>query len=265
MRAFDHLLLTRFNVHAEKWAEISPSDSWLHHRLDIFSRYCVPSIAQQSARGFDWILLIDSGSPPWFVEQLGMISNRAGVTVHIERIEGYIGEANLAAAVTPHITSEWVITTRIDNDDIVATDFIATIQDAFEARQHVIIDLPDGAVFRAGAFYLRRYSMNPFSSYIERSPGAVTVLRDNHLKLGRHGDVRSIRTTHPVWVTHVHGENVFNRVRGWRVDPTPYRRWFPTLDLPHANSASVFGSRMAFAVVEAARRGKRVIRRLLSE
>src|SRR5208282_1904259 len=57
--SFSHVLLTRFNVRLSS-PETPPSDDWIAHRLDLFQRYCVPSVASQTVQDFRWIVLIDS-------------------------------------------------------------------------------------------------------------------------------------------------------------------------------------------------------------
>jgi hypothetical protein len=69
---FSHVLITRFNIRVPcgerptaEWKP--PSKEWMLHRLDLFERYCLPSVASQSVQNFHWILLVDPNTPAEFM------------------------------------------------------------------------------------------------------------------------------------------------------------------------------------------------------
>ena len=50
---FTHYLITRFNVPVKNWDRDKAGkpvldDAWMHNRLDLFRRYCVPGVANQT-------------------------------------------------------------------------------------------------------------------------------------------------------------------------------------------------------------------------
>src|SRR4051812_38875530 len=59
-----HLLLTRLAVRLTDGASI-PTDDWLRARLDLFAKYCAPSVNAQTEKGFRWLLLLDENIPLW--------------------------------------------------------------------------------------------------------------------------------------------------------------------------------------------------------
>src|ERR1700676_2294534 len=66
-----HLLLTRFNT-AVNFAPFAKrlETSWLIARLELFERYCLPSVAGQRGAEFRWLIFFDAASPGWFKEKI---------------------------------------------------------------------------------------------------------------------------------------------------------------------------------------------------
>jgi hypothetical protein len=65
----DHALLTRFNLPSKgNESLIRAQENWLRNRVALFERYCLPSVAAQSCRGFVWIIYFDPLSPQWLHE-----------------------------------------------------------------------------------------------------------------------------------------------------------------------------------------------------
>ena len=83
---FTHYLITRFNI-VEKtrvWDKneqpILDAD-WLHHRLDLFTRFCVPTVAGQSEKSFKWLIYLDTASGS---ELIKTISNLISPLTNVE-------------------------------------------------------------------------------------------------------------------------------------------------------------------------------------
>ena len=55
MENFSHFLITRFNLNR--------TARWLEHRFEVFERYCLPSVAAQTATDFRWLCLFDAATP----------------------------------------------------------------------------------------------------------------------------------------------------------------------------------------------------------
>lgn len=71
---FEHYILTRFNlpifqpkVGGQKTT--SCDESYLSYRFDLFERYCMPSIVQQSCQNFKWLVLFDARTPEIFKQR----------------------------------------------------------------------------------------------------------------------------------------------------------------------------------------------------
>ena len=61
---FTHAIMTRFNVARPKRSDpIRLDPEWLAGRFDLFEKYCLPSVAAQTARDFHWLVYFDAATP----------------------------------------------------------------------------------------------------------------------------------------------------------------------------------------------------------
>ena len=64
----DHVLLTRFNLpSAGAESIVRAKDGWLRARIELFRRFCLPSVLRQTRQDFKWIIYLDPQSPDWLV------------------------------------------------------------------------------------------------------------------------------------------------------------------------------------------------------
>lgn len=260
VRQFDHLVLTRFNVKLANMAGSAADESWLRERVRRFADDCVPSLAAQTVRDFVWVLLIDVDSPDWLESDLVSVVEAAGLRVSVKGVAGILDGAKLREAISDHLTSEYVLTTRIDNDDIVAAGFIEAIQGAFTPIDDLVIDPPRGAQLDNGKLYLRNYRLGPFISYVEQvDRGVATVLRDAHPAMGEHGVVTTLGSVDPLWLQVIHGGNFANRVEGWRGDPVAMEGAFPTVAFAPVSRMEIVMDRAWRAILVSAVFPKRLL------
>lgn len=71
---FEHYILTRFNLpifqpKLDGHKTTSCDMGYLSYRFDLFERYCMPSIVQQSCQNFKWLVLFDVNTPGPFKER----------------------------------------------------------------------------------------------------------------------------------------------------------------------------------------------------
>jgi hypothetical protein len=78
--------------------------------------------------------------------------------------------ANVSEGVLSHRKeeTEYLITTKIDNDDALHKDFIKTIQENFNKQKFEFISFPYGYVFHIDKIYLLKYLENPFVTLVEK-------------------------------------------------------------------------------------------------
>jgi hypothetical protein len=210
---FDHFVLTRFNVKMPIYAH--GDEAWLAERIELFERYCLPSFKAQTNKDFTWLLFADQDSPDWFRQRLETCVAGLAEVVYVD---GFFTGETAAAAVHERARRSSVITTRVDNDDAIADDFIAVVQSQFRGQQLQLINLVNGAQYSRRHVYLRPYTRNPFISLVEQVghdlPRTVFVRR--HFELDTVAPVANIRTSHPMWLQVVHGDNVLTELVGLR-------------------------------------------------
>jgi hypothetical protein len=172
------------------------------------------------------LVLCDGSSPDWLRRELcGQLPDYAEVV--------WLAEPFSVDVIARQVDSRrqgagHLITTRMDNDDCVARDFMSAIQEQFVEQDREFINFTRGGQVRDGCVYQRLDPSNAFISLIEAvDPGQVpmTVFVAWHDRLRQYGPVRQIKT-HPMWLQVVHYANLANRVHGIRVQPDSVMQHF---------------------------------------
>lgn len=218
-----HFLITRFNVKVEGWETSRDgakvlTPEWLEERFQLFENYCLPSVKNQSNQNFDWCIFFDKNTPQNFKEKITKLAQS-----YTNIIPFFIKDMSfLIPNVKDYILSQvnindFVITGRLDNDDLIHQDFIQTVQDKFVEQNDLVIDLRRGyQVFLNENFQEIRdfnFNFNPFVSYIEQAkPTMKTVLHKNHRDF-KYAKLQTIVKDKPLWIELVHGSNKYNSVR----------------------------------------------------
>jgi hypothetical protein len=226
---FTHLLLTRFNTAIDYFTtsvEYTPSPKrleadWLMERLDLFERYCLPSVKAQVGTAFTWLVFFDAASPAWLRERVA----EYGSVLQPIYVSGPATDeaiANLVKA-TGYVSAKYLITTRLDNDDALASDHVASIQKAFRHQSREFLAFPLGLQLYRGSLYYVYWRSNPFLSLIERvgeGSELTTVYCVRHDKVAKLENVRYVSRP-PQWLQVLHTSNLGNRLRGWpKLDAT---------------------------------------------
>jgi hypothetical protein len=216
--AFDHVLLTRFSAVLVPGAAPA-GEEWLRYRLGFFYDATYASVVSQTVDDFTWLVLFDDRCGDEFREDVESIAEGVFTPIwsHEQfRRDSFAGPV-AALAEAPHL-----ITTRIDSDDAMAVDFMATVQAQFAQQDRLFVSLTRGVqIDRSGAVYLSDQLSNPFLSLVERrEPGRLpdTVYVAKHARARAHGPIREVRA--PVmWAQVVHDLNLSNIVNGPRLHP----------------------------------------------
>jgi hypothetical protein len=218
---FDHFLLTRFNTRLGERA----SEEWLRHRIVYFEKVCRHSVINQTNKNFRWLIYFDAERDEWFQKEVDRLS--VGVFEPIW-VDGPLTAEKAAAAVQKRSAAPWVITTRVDNDDALARDFIEAVQAQFSREDHQFINFQAGLQMSDdGAVYRRSDPSSPFISLIERRTEKPLngVYMGRHDKIAAFGPIRQI-VAPPMWLQMVHGLNIGNALRGIRAAPDAVNDYF---------------------------------------
>ncbi len=224
MKVFKHYLITRFNLknkvwHYDKNNQSILDDAWLRSRILLFETYCFPSIEAQSNKDFEWLVYFDKSSPDFLLEKIADWCNRCAnfspqYSVDYETFKSI----DLPDYITHHTEEkcDFIITTRLDNDDALRNTAIEKIQKAFIPQSNVIIDCVNGYCYDRESYIYTKYTMisNPFISYIESTHATMySVYREEHPKWI--GKAMFITIKEPrMWFQVIHNENMINTQHG---------------------------------------------------
>ncbi len=142
------------------------------------------------------------------------VSSHANMYLLFSR--GYDGHQALlldTVAKLRSVSTTHLVTTRLDNDDLLHKDFIQTIQKHFDSQSKTVIDFPYGyqlVLKDAETPYVRkkREILNPFTTLIEDIQDAETILRYMHFQWSRHANILTLRKR--IWMQTIHEDNVEN-------------------------------------------------------
>jgi hypothetical protein len=226
--AVAHVILTRFNLATPgRESRIRNQPGWLEDRFELFERYCLPSVAAQTRHEFTWLIFFDAETPDAFKRR---IAGCQKTYPFVPVFTGLFQSAGWGRAVREHVEARpgWVLTTRLDNDDAIAVDFCERL--AAAARHHpgpCALNFTNGFVLSRGRVYAHRHPTNAFASYMEPLNDAVrTVCTIPHMELADVVPVHQIGGP-GAWLQVVHGRNVSNKVRGYRVSGEELEARFP--------------------------------------
>ncbi len=233
----DHVLLTRFNLPSRGYESlVRAKHGWLRERLELFEAYCLPSVRSQSCRPSCWIIYFDPDSPAWLMDRVRVLS-ADGLFIPVLRAE--VSSTQLIEDIETALgrRGEFLLTTNLDNDDGLATDFIERLRSVAPTSGARAIYLVNGLIRTHDSTYVRTDEDNAFCSVLSPWADPRTCWADWHNRLRRampvvhlHGD--------PAWLQVVHESNVSNRVHGRRVPPANYASHFPGL-LTELNNPTV--------------------------
>ncbi|KPK56386.1 MAG: hypothetical protein AMS22_01395 [Thiotrichales bacterium SG8_50] len=129
-------------------------------------------------------------------------------------------QASLTQLVASFDFPMTLYTTRLDTDDLLASDYFARIGGVsiglHEANERVVLSFPGGANYsvREDSFYYSSYPENPFLTMVERLHSAKElrgVYWKMHTELAVHvPHVRYLRSYHPMWASVIHDHNTSN-------------------------------------------------------
>ena len=222
----NHFLITRFNVKIKNWIDAKNgekvlTDEWLKERFFLFESYCLPSIKNQSNLSFKWFVFFDIDTPKIYKNRIEEIANHFPIFIPVYIQDITYLNSSLKKCIKNNIidSKKYIITTRLDNDDLIHRDFIETIQKNYVERDGVVIDLRKGYQVALGKknqndqIRVFDFPFNPFVSYIEKyKENLKTVMYQQHRFFKRNKD-QLIINEKPLWIELVHESNKYNTIR----------------------------------------------------
>lgn len=147
-KEFTHFISTRFNVPTEVWNKTRAgqkplSDEWMEDRFGIFMKYCLPSFENQKNRDFVWLVYFDVDTAPKYRTIINTIAERCDFFQPVfvrnfpEMHASFVGKVRSA-------TTPFVITSDIDNDDMLHQNYVTHVKQLFQPVHDTVIDLKFG-------------------------------------------------------------------------------------------------------------------------
>lgn len=218
---FKHVMITRyFTRHSSNpsdfEARLGDVSAWLEDRLLLFKKYCLPSVIAQSVQNFTWLLYFDETTPKDHLQKVReLLAPYPNFKIHLSRL---LSTEDHAADVRAEMDSEtqWVLTSRLDNDDGLHREFIKNLQAQLQFEKREFLNFPSGIIYYRDHTYLFRHRSNAFVSYFEPAHDVSTVICSKHLFVERVAPLRQL-VSPPAFLQVVHGRNRSNKPRGTRV------------------------------------------------
>jgi len=228
---FKHFVITPFYVRRHFKGQSEPAiapPSWLDNRIDLFERYCLPSVIGQSSSNFVWWLYFDEATPPEYIARIERsIAGHPHIAIKRCKLwETTTLHADINAVIEP--SSEWVLTTRFDNDDGLHRDFIATLHRQAAPRRE-LLNFPHGVLLFGGKSYFYTHPSNAFLSFMEPAADFQTIWNVAHESAGLIAPIRQM-PPEPGFLQVVHGGNVSNKPRGRRIARAAAFRGFEAIN-----------------------------------
>lgn len=218
---FRHYIITRFNLRAKEWQFTKNStkvldENWLENRFELFEKYCLPSLLSQTNKNFEWVIYFDTETPAFYKDKIEVYRQKLPnlVPVFVENMELFL------PSIQAHIKNnnqEYVITTRLDNDDCVSKYFVDEIQKNFNKQTYEALDFVDGYSLQISPDFKlgkKRHLYNPFISLVEKKQNPTSVWSRSHTSWKRETRIKRILNNR-IWMVIIHQENKVNEFDGY--------------------------------------------------
>ena len=186
MSKFEHFLITRFNLQKfhrsfnpdnEKWI------AWIKRRFTIFQNYCLPSVANQTNKNFRWLIYFDTMTPPEIDNYINELRQYDFIEIcYANGSEDFFIKYLSDIQEKIKKETEWIITSRLDNDDCLHSSVIDRIQNEFIPSDKYMISFALGYVYDTEIQKLSQYYYlkSPFISLIEKKDSLLGIYHKNH-------------------------------------------------------------------------------------
>ena len=217
-----HFILTRFNVllwNKAKDGRKVRTTRWLEHRFQLFEKYCLPSVKNQTLQKFEWIVLFDSMTPDSFKERIEGYQKECPQlrSVFVEPENGWRFAEIFRSEIVKRLKSKRVLTTYLDNDDALNVSFVEDLQRrALTVSYGTFINYDDGYQYYADDKFMMRvhYPTNHFVSVVEKGESATLK---GVFGFGSHATIEKIMGVKiecvknlRMWCEVVHEKNMMN-------------------------------------------------------
>lgn len=219
---FKHYLITRFNVKIGNWNSINEkrgisNDVWMTNRISLFKNYCLPSVINQISKNFTWLICLDINTNEVHKKEIEKITKQYKF-INLVYVEVFNNE-ELCESIKKNTPKdvEYIVTTRLDNDDSLHENFIFSIQKKIELRHGIVISCIKGFCLKINGKHLLtkfNYVNNPFLTLVEEKNALTSVLSMDHTKIIENKNELKIIKNQRLWLQIIHEHNLLNKIAG---------------------------------------------------
>lgn len=216
-----HIINTFFNLDYTKISPTVPpnqykNEEWLKNRIYLFEKFCLPSMISQTDKNFIWICHVHEDSPEFIKNKFEEYQKQC------PQLKIIFGSSfgKYQKALNNFIRNEaprkkYLVTTRFDSDDMMASDYIENIHRHLYKGASYFIDFVYGYIYDAQNDVLchTKFRRNPFCSRVEKMSDPKTIYVIPHTKINQAGYVCQIKAK-PMWAQIIHGSNILNKLDG---------------------------------------------------
>lgn len=210
MTFFTHYVLTQFNLVKAGLADyalrqrgtVVQTPQWLDQRFDLFERYCLPSVERQTTADFRWLVLFNSETPAPYRARIEAYHQRCPQLTPLFLAPGTDEREYTSRYIRRDCDTPLVVTTWLDNDDMIHRSYLQTIQQHVEPTMtNTFLYYRQGYQYTVGKRMLNRFvdDMNHFLSRVESRDTCRTVWVDNmrHDLAGNYGETKLLPPPSP--------------------------------------------------------------------
>lgn len=223
MKHFIHIITTRFNVPTENWDEtrsgyIPLTEEWHEHRFEIFQKFTLPSFRNQNNQNFVWLIFFDVNTDSKYKKIIHNIHKEYPKFTPVfidnfDQMQPWI----IDFIKTKKEKFQFVITSDIDNDDLLHKNFTETVQQLCKPIHDLVIDVRTGLQLvidgkKADAYFVNM-AASPFVSLVEEINRVGTVIKEPYHSRYRQYPNYTYFDKHPLFIQFVHHYNMVNNVR----------------------------------------------------
>ena len=206
-------MLCRYNhrLYADNPYNIADPEAWMDPRRPLFQRL-LRSLAAQTNKDFRLLLTVDPLTPMSLRRDVETTLDESGVPAQI------LDQAPMDWLKGRKPEADYLVTSRIDNDDEYLPGFVQAIQREFSPGTEVL-DV-HGVQCDGNEYYTaeRAEPNSPFLSLVEPWHNVKTAQFENHNKMAQLFPARFVGSEF-LYIQHVHDSNVVNRITGRQIPP----------------------------------------------
>lgn len=231
---YKHFVITLFNLRrvwlTDKNNNNTDTKKWLDGRFELFDKYCFSSLSNQINKNFIWLCLFDEATPAEYIQRIKEYESRCPQMIPCyfssQDMEDWV--CRLKDIISGYVSDEeYIITTNVDNDDMIHLNMVNRIQQEFQKRREIgVYSMLYGYQYFISNHLLLRmyYPHSHFLSLVERSSSEFSTIKGHS-----HGEMRKLFKRvdiedEPYWIECVHTTNVNNDLR-----ITSRIKYYPTI------------------------------------